>query len=213
MEQLKERDPLAVLQEGSLAGGKEGGQFSMMKLCPNFEMTMYLAQATGTCIVTDSPFRWTEIQMALARKTSSSNAVLSALANNIQAATFAFPQYPVDVVRLASNKLFAHYPLLVHDVFRYLSDIEDRGAKPNREAHLNARFVKNHAPAQAAIGKARVPIRQGRVVSAFPTEGVQDNTVNRLLLMSSSERHISRVPMAFGRGRCCQARGGCHRAL
>jgi hypothetical protein len=197
MEQLKERDPLAVLQEGSLTGGKEGGQFSMMKLCPNFEMTMYLAQATGACIVTDSPFRWTEIQMALARRTSSSNSVLSALANNIHAATFAFPQYPVDVVTLASNKLFAHYPLLVHDVFRYLSDIEDRGAKPNWEAHLNARFVRKHAPAQAAMEKARVPIRQGRVVSAFSTKGIQDNTVNRLLLMSSSERHVPRVPMAF----------------
>jgi hypothetical protein len=26
---------------------------------------------------------------------------------------------------------------------------------------------------------------------------MQDNTVNRLLLMSSSERHLSGVPMAF----------------
>jgi hypothetical protein len=31
----------------------------------------------------------------------------------------------------------------------------------------------------------------------FPPGGIQDNTVNRLLLMSSSERHLSNVPMAF----------------
>jgi hypothetical protein len=62
MEQLKENDPLAVLQEDSLAGGKTGGQFNMMKLAPNFEIAMYLAQATGSCIVTDSPFRWTEVK-------------------------------------------------------------------------------------------------------------------------------------------------------
>ncbi len=197
VEHLKERDPLAVLQKGSLAGGKEGGQFSMMKLSPNFEMTMYLAQATGACIVTDSPIRWAEIRMALARRANSSNAGLSTLAHSIQEATFAFPQYPVDVVTLASNKLFANYAALMRDVFRYLSDLGDRGAKPNREAHLNARFVKTHAPAQTAIEKARVPINQGRVSCVFPTGGIQANTVNRLLLMSSSERHVPNVPMAF----------------
>jgi hypothetical protein len=58
-ERTREMDPLAVLQEGSLEGGKGGGQMNMFKLVPNFEMTMYLAQATGACIVTDSPFRWT----------------------------------------------------------------------------------------------------------------------------------------------------------
>ena len=46
---LREDDPLAVLQEGSLEGGKGGGQMNMFKLLPNFEMTMYLAQATGAC--------------------------------------------------------------------------------------------------------------------------------------------------------------------
>ena len=44
---MRERDPLAVLQEGSMEGGKGGGQMNMFKLVPNFEMTMYLAQATG----------------------------------------------------------------------------------------------------------------------------------------------------------------------
>ena len=56
IEQRKERDPLAVLQEESLVGGEKGGQFNLMKLAPNFEMAMYLAQATGSCIVTDAPF-------------------------------------------------------------------------------------------------------------------------------------------------------------
>ena len=62
IERHKERDPLAVLQEGSLTGGEEGGQFSVMKLAPNFEMAMYLAQVTGSCIVTDRISRWKEIR-------------------------------------------------------------------------------------------------------------------------------------------------------
>jgi hypothetical protein len=61
-ELTREEDPLAILQEGSLEGGKEGGQMTMFKLAPNFEITMYLALATGACIVTDSPSRWTEVK-------------------------------------------------------------------------------------------------------------------------------------------------------
>jgi hypothetical protein len=92
MERLKENDPLAVLQEDSLAGGKTGGQLSMMKLAPNFEMTMYLAQATGSCIVTDSPFRWTEIKSAIRQRAGSLYPGLAALARDIERSDFAFPQ-------------------------------------------------------------------------------------------------------------------------
>jgi hypothetical protein len=31
----------------------------------------------------------------------------------------------------------------------------------------------------------------------FPKGGIQDNAINRLLLMSSSEQHLLNVPMAF----------------
>ena len=35
------------------------------------------------------------------------------------------------------------------------------------------------------------------MVCAFPVGGIQDNTVNRLLLMSSCEKYLPSVPMAF----------------
>jgi hypothetical protein len=43
-----------------------------------------------------------------------------------------------------------------------------------------------------STGKCAVPYRH-----IFPRAGIQDNTVNRLLLMSSSEKHLPNVPMAF----------------
>ena len=67
IEELKEDDPLTVLQQNSLPIGEKGGQMSMMKLAPNFEMAMYVAQATGSYIVTDSSFRWQEIRRAINR--------------------------------------------------------------------------------------------------------------------------------------------------
>ena len=103
----------------------------------------------------------------------------------------------MDVVAAALNKTCAGYPDLFRDLFKYLSNIEDRGAKPNRETQLVGRFARTHAAAQGDLQKSGVPVKEGRVSCVFPPGGIQDNTVNRLLLMSSSERHLSNVPMAF----------------
>ncbi len=197
IERKRELDPLAVLQDGSLDGGKEGGLINAFKLAPNFEMTMYLAQATGASIVTDSPFRWSEVKIAIRRRMKAATPGLATLAGNIEAAKFAFPQNVTDVLDHALKKTCAGYPDLQRDLFRYLSNLDDRGAKPNREAQLIGRFTKTHAVAQAGLKKSGVFIKEGRISCVFPPEGIQDNTVNRLLLMSSSEGHLSNVPMAF----------------
>lgn len=197
IEWLKERDPLAVLQEDSLAGGKKGGLLNMMKLAPNFEMAMYLAQATGACIVTDSFFRWTEVNRAIGQRAGGPYPGLASLARNIECSEFAFPQNVMDIAAFAFDKTFAAYPALIRDILKYLSSLSDRGPKPNREAQLTSRFAKAHAPVQTAIKKARIPAKEARISCVFPSGGIQDNTVNRLLLMSSSERHLPSVPMAF----------------
>jgi hypothetical protein len=197
IQQLKEQDPLAILQEDSLAGGEKGGQFNLMKLAPNFEMAMYLSQATGACIVTDSLFRWTEVKRAIRQRVGGTYAGLATLVRNIESSEFAFPQNVTDVAAFAFDKTFAAFPALIRDIFKYLSSLGDRGPKPNWEAHLAARFAKAHAAAQAVINKARITTKDGQISCAFPSGGIQDNTVNRLLLMSSSERHLANVPMAF----------------
>jgi hypothetical protein len=196
-ERKRELDPLAVLQEGSPEGGKEGGQMNVFKLAPNFEMTMYLAQATGACIVTDSPFRWSEVKRAIRRRVAMATPGLATLSGEIKAAKFAFPQNVTDVVDHALKKTCAGYRDLLRDLFKYLSYLEERGAKPNREAQLAGRFAKVHAATQAAFKKSGVFAKEGRISCVLPPEGIQDNTINRLLLMSSSERHLSSVPMAF----------------
>jgi len=194
IERLRENDPLAVLQPGSLT---EGGQFNAMKLIPNFEITMYLAQATGACIVTDSPFRWNEIRKAIRQTIMRADFALTDLSRDIARSEFAFPQDVLDIATLAADKTLSAYPELMREVFKYLSKLNERGIKPNWEAHVGARFTKVHAAAQATINKARIPVSHGKISCAFPSEGIQDNTVNRLLLMSSSESHLPRVPMAF----------------
>jgi hypothetical protein len=144
---MREHDPLAVLQEGSLEGGKGGGQMNMFKLAPNFEMTLYLAKATGACIITDSLFRWTEIQSAIRQRFKAATPGLAALVRDIERTKFLFPQNATDVVAAAFNNTGAGYPELLRDLFKYLSNLEKRGAKPNREAQLVGRFASRRKAA------------------------------------------------------------------
>src|SRR6202051_1337151 len=167
MELNREVDPLAVLQEGSLEGDKGGGQMNIFKLVPNFEMTMYLAQATGACVVTDSAFRWSEVQGAIRRRYKAATPGLAPLVTDIERSKFVFPQSATDVVAAALSKTGAGYPDLLRDLFKYLSNLEERGGRPNREAQLVSRFAKAHAAAQAEFKKSGVPVKEGRISCVF----------------------------------------------
>lgn len=190
-------DPLAVLQQEPFESGENSGRLNAIKLQPNFEMAMYLAQATGSSIITDSPARWQEIRMAVHRPTRAREMVLAPLARNIGAITFAFPQHLADIFPLASDKAFNAYPPVMRDTFKYLMKLEERGPKPNVEQNLAGRFARSHVAAQAVLHKRNLEMKKANVLSMFPKGGIQDNTVNRLLLMSSSEHHLPNVPMAF----------------
>lgn len=178
-------------------GGENNGRLNAIKLQPNFEMAMYLAQATGASIVTDSPARWQEIRLAVHRSARACSMVLPGLARNIGALAFAFPQHLADIFLFASNKTFAAYPPAMSDTFKYLTKIEERGPKPNVEQSLAGRFARAHVAAQGLLNKRNVEMKKANVISMFPKGGIQNNTVNRLLLMSSSEHHLLNVPMAF----------------
>src|SRR5580692_2897463 len=150
---LRERDPLAVLQEGSLEGGKGGGQLTPFKMAPNFEITMYVAQATGSCIVTDSVFRWREL-MAAARRGIQGASPLAQLRAAMERAEFDFPHDVREIRILAENGVFRGYPSIMRKVFKYLLALSERGPKPNVEASLNAEFKHVQASTVRAAKKS-----------------------------------------------------------
>lgn len=196
---LREADPLVGLRE-DIYGGEKGGQMRLMKLAPNFEIAMYLAQATGASIVTDSPYRWEELKSALRPRFGPLVGSLDVLAARIESADFIFPCDPNDVAKLGYYGHFSGYSSLFGEVFRYVGRIGERGRKPNWEANAAARFERVHQPVQTRLGRLELEQGVGRIACAFPARGIQDNTINRLLLMSSSEHHLQNVPMAFFMG-------------
>jgi hypothetical protein len=124
---LREQDPLAVLQKGSLEGGEGGGQLIPYKMAPNFEITMYLAQATGSCIVTDSVFRWRELTAAAGRGIQGASPFVR-LRASMESAKFVFPNDVQEIGALADRGIFRSYPAIMGRAFNYLSQLR-RGAR------------------------------------------------------------------------------------
>lgn len=193
---LREGDPLAVLQEGSLEGGKDGGQLLPEKMAPNFEITTYLAQATGSCVVTDSVYRWREMIAAAGRGIEGASP-LTQLQADMERAEFVFPYDVQEIGMLAEKGVFRGYPTIMRKIFKYLSALSARGRKPNYEASLNAEFKRVQASTLPAARKSGAQLSEARVSCLWPAGGIQDNAVNRLLLMSSSEHHLASAPMAL----------------
>lgn len=194
---LQELDPLAAVQEGLMDGGKEGGQLSMSRMAPNFEMALYLAQATGASIVTDSPHRWKEIQLAVLRQGGRQPSAVPGFARALAATPLGFVNEIEDFMRVSATGAYEGYGPLFRDLFNYLAELGHRGAKPDWEAQLARRLDHLNREAQGQLRKTVSSFTPGAVRGIFPTHGIQDNNVNRLLLMSSYEHHLPSVPMAF----------------
>ena len=197
LERLKEEDPLTALQEGIFDNGEDGGQMRLMQMGPNFEIAMYLAQATGASIVTDSAFRWQEILRAAQPRVNAPPARFQSLARKFADASFFFPEDPNRIVELSREGVLGGYSALLKRMFHYLTSISERGTKPNFEDGLAARFSNVHFSAQKELRKRDEVGNLGKISCVFAPTGIQDNTINRLLLMSSSEHHLRMVPMAF----------------
>lgn len=194
--QIREDDPLAVLQDGALEPGT-GGQFQLMKMAPNFEITMYLAQATGALILTDSKHRWLELNAALNRRFMGTSSALQALGVEVRSAPLAFPAWWQDILRFSEMPDFIEFRSVIRSTFNYLKALTAEGAKPNFEAQLAAQYSRRKTGTHRIIQRAGVAHSLGRLQLVMRIGGIQDNTINRLLLMSSSKRHLSWVPMAL----------------
>ena len=193
IQQMKVEDLLAILQDDPL---KSGGQFEVMKMAPNFEIAMYLAQATGAQILTDSPFRWKELHATLTRRHLETTPALIQLQREISATRVEFPIGHQAIFQVFDDPSFDGTESLFRAAFAYTSTRTADALKPNFEAQLAARFRRQRDSMRSLMTRIKGPTIGARMTTAFRFGGFQDNTINRLLLMSGSAHHLHSVPMA-----------------
>ena len=115
----------------------------------------------------------------------------------MESAEFVFPQDIREFGALAEKGVFRGYPGIMRKIFKYLLALPERGPKPNIEASFNAEFRRVQVSTVLAVRKSGVQLSEGSISCLWPAGGIQDNTVNRLLLMSSSEHNLASAPMAL----------------
>jgi len=188
-------DPLAPLNLDLAKPGERNALLMPMHLAPNFEISLYLAQATGSVIVTDCPHRWRELRAASLRN-GENRSSLPGFSAAIAGEEFLYLGHPHRILKV--RKAGSDEPLrtLLHDATRYLGRSGER-AKPNWESQLPNRLRKANTTLRRAITKADPEALVGRMQCLAPAAGIRDNAVSRLLLMTSVEHHLDAVPLAF----------------
>lgn len=186
---LKAKDPFAPLHENVF--GTWGGQLMMQMMAPNFEVAMLMAKLTGSILVTDSQFRWREILASNATPNSSEYGELEKV---ISEYLYHWDVNYENVFNLRMQGKGRELRLAHKNVFSMTVDASQI-TNESRSA-----LLKNLLDAQTHM-KSELEGIEGTMSQAFkcviPEEGFTHRNVQRLLVTSGIENHLSRVPMAI----------------
>lgn len=187
-----EQDALALLQEDVFG---DGGQLMMVSMAPNFEMVLFIAQVTGSVILTDSETRWEEIKAAQNRENGMVSYPWKKLSDVINAKEFIFSALPETSYRNRMDGNFSNIRKSLRDIYSIVRKnqllLDD-----NLVDRLKTDFVARHAKAMKSFGEAVPNSFTGKMNFLMPKGGFVNNNVQRLLLKSGSEHHLSFAPVA-----------------
>lgn len=187
-------DPLTLLQDNVY--NEKKGQFVIMNLAPNFEMSLYIAQMTGSILLTDSPFRWLEI-------------------NDAQYATEGVISYPYEELSNSINNLDLMLADNLDSIYRNRIGSSYNEIRKSIKNIFNAINNNDKVPVTSILDKLKHGLLNSREIfrqkennerrssdivkmnCLIPQGGFIDNNVQRLLLTSGSENHLSNVPIAI----------------
>ena len=189
----RQADPFDLLQDDVIYGG-EGGQLLMSSMSPNFEMTLYIAQATGSLIVTDSQHRWEEINGAQHRTNGLVSYPWSGLSDVVKSKELVMTG---DVQEASqhreSGKLVA--------IRRSIGSIHNAVMTTQAPDGAAIEKLKNEFDSACSAKSSKVTESENSFKSSFecliPEGGFVNNNVQRLLLSTGVEHHTNNVPMAI----------------
>ncbi|GIU04301.1 hypothetical protein TUM4261_03940 [Shewanella sp. c952] len=182
-----EASPLMMLQKVNFG---EGGQFYQLRMGPNYEMTMLIAQVTGSVVVTDSGSRWQEMILAQHRNQG-------------------IVTYPWSETVCQLNTLPIDYQLLKtlrksHGYFATARDLlksSDRLVlNDNRNEAQLARLSAQISNFVCEIGKGEEPSVMSNLKILSPDGGFHDAMVQRLLAKSNCPKYDNKVRSVYGVG-------------
>jgi len=180
METLAKEDPMALLQEVDICNG---GQFLISNMSPNYEMALFIAQATGSVLVTDSETRWMEILTAQYRERGLVSYPWQQLSSALTEITF-YNDYE-DILESYRSPQFV-------DIRRTLKDVNIMVREGLEDADKIFRLERQMADQLKAIVSAAMEELSHlvKVKVLMPKGGFVDKNVQRLFLKSNCVRYL-----------------------
>ena len=188
----KNNDPFSLLQSNVL---KEGGQLLFIHNCPIREMSLLLAQATGSILFSDSETRQSEIRQSQDTQQKSSEELWPGFRDSTSKIIYNFTE---DLDKNVENIQSAEF-LKFRSILEGLVDRSINGIGFNSQEETK-RFTRNLIRANDNIASLYRSTDKN-IVSCnmeilVPKGGFTDQTISRFLLMSGVNAYLPAVPMA-----------------
>lgn len=187
LERNAEASPLMMLQQMN-AG--EGGQFIQFRMGPNYEMALFVAQVTGSVLVTDSSSRWQELVSAQHREQG-------IVSYPWKRALTQLDTIPIDYQFLETYQKSQHHFAMTRNLMKAV----DRMVLGNdRDAAKLTQLAGQATELIDQLGQAAKPIVTNSLKILSPDGGFYDTNVQRLLARSSCQIYDNQVRSIYGIG-------------
>lgn len=204
----RQSDPLSLLQEGLLNG--KGGQITFNNLSPNFEMSLFIAQMTGSVVITDDKWRRTEYLGLFKDENELIPTIWGEIAETITNQEYRGSLKGEHVFDLRSAGRLGQLRKALHS----LSSIAQTQADMSAE-ELTAKLRLANTTLEKALVNAQTEVVRSidengaplpdaeqyqfgfKLEPIIPPKGIYHTNVHRMLLTYGSSYHMQSVPMAF----------------
>ena len=188
LESNAEASPLTMLQPIQFG---DDGQFIQFSMAPNYEMALFIAQVTGSLIVTDSETRWIELQAAQHRQMG----IVSNPWNDVYGQ---IGRIPMDYHMLESYTKTQHHITAARSALKradelVLSDIRD----PKQLEILTESVTQLNSLLGQIDSDSTTEFVNGDCRILAPEGGIYDNKVQRLLALSGCMRYDHKVRSVY----------------
>lgn len=163
------------------------GQFIMHSMAPNYEMSLFIAQVTGSVIVTDSETRWIEFEAAQHQEQGLANHPWSSLYGTLNSILLDYDA--IDLWRKSSKREYTNTREFMKAADRLVVNEDTSADQIDRLVKFSTEIAgnMNNAPSENVA-----PIH---VLS--PLGGFYDTNIQRLLLKSNCEHYLDKVRSVY----------------
>lgn len=175
--------PLMLLQPMPV----DEGQLMMSSMAPNYEMSLFIAQVTGSVIVTDSETRWKEFETTQHRERGLASHRWSSVYSPLKSIPMDYEAN--DLWKKSSNREYMNLRVFLKEAQKLVDNEDGSGDQIDRLAQKATNIVEG-------LNRLRSEdMAPFRVLS--PLGGFYDTNVQRLLLKSNCEHYLNKVSSVY----------------